>query len=460
MKSTALLPARFHQLLSLTATAALFAAAIRADAASVVNWPQFRGPDAAGLSDEPLPVTWNTETGENVRWQTPIPGLGHASPIIWGDHIFIATVVKPGAKADLKVGLYGDIGSYSEKEPHQWRLLCLDKNDGKILWDNLVVEAVPRIQRHTKATHCNSTPATDGKRIVELFGSEGLYCFDMKGKELWHQDLGSLDAGYYVMKDTHWGFASSPVLHDGKIILQCDVANQQYLAVLDASDGKEIWRTPRKDVPSWSTPLVATINGHTEIIVGGWKHIGAYDFKDGHEIWWLAGGGDIPVASPIRAGDFAILTSAHGMQGRPMRAIRLDAEGDINPPDLGSTNAAIAWAHARKGVYLQTPIAVGDLVFGNGDGVVTCFDAKTGKINYEERIGGGGQGFTASPVAANGKIYYAGEKGEVFVMPATREFSVLATNSLGGICLASPAISEKTIYFRTTEKLVAIGFKK
>ncbi len=459
MKSIVFFPARFHQLLSLAATAALLASANRADAASVVNWPQFRGPDAAGVSDAALPVTWNMETGENVLWETPIPGLGHASPIIWGDHIFIATAVKPGGKSDLKVGLYGDIRSYSEKEPHQWRLLCLDKNSGKILWDNLVVESIPRIQRHTKSTHCNSTPATDGKRIVELFGSQGLYCFDMKGKELWNKDLGSLDAGYYVMKDTHWGFASSPVLHDGKIILQCDVAAEQYLAVLDAKDGKEIWRTPRKDVPTWSTPLVVDTKHGTEIIVSGWKHIGAYDFKDGHEVWWMADGGDIPVASPIRAGDLAVLTSAHG-KANPIRAVRLDAEGDVKPPDLDTTNAAVVWTHPHNGDYLQTPIAVGGLVYANRDGVVTCLDAKTGQIYYDERIGGGGQGFTSSPVASNGKIYYAGEKGEVFVMPATKEFNVLATNSIGGICLASPAISEKSIYFRTTEKLVAIGFKK
>lgn len=430
-----------------------------AQAANVVNWPQFRGPDADGLSDADLPVSWNIETGENIRWQTPIPGLGHACPIIWGDHIFVATAVKPGAKAELKVGLYGEIGSYSEKEPHQWRLLCLDKNSGKILWDKLAVESVPRVQRHTKATHCNSTPATDGKHIVELFGSQGLFCFDMDGKELWHKDLGPMDAGYYVMTNTHWGFASSPVLHDGKIIIQCDVYNEQYLTVLDARDGKEIWRTPRKDVPTWSTPLVATARGRTEIIVSGLKHTGAYDFKDGHEVWWLKDGGDIPVASPIRAGDCVILTSAHG-KARPIRAVRLESEGDINPPDLDSTNNSVVWSHPRNGVYLQTPIAVGDLVFANQDGIVTCFDAKTGKIHYSERIGGGGQGFTASPVAANGKLYYPGEKGEVFVLPATKDFNVLATNSIGGICLASPAISEKTIYFRTTENLIAIAAKK
>src|SRR3954470_974340 len=140
--------------------------------ATGANWPQFRGPQASGISDEPAPVTWNVEKGENIRWQTPIPGLGHACPIIWQDHVYVATTVNPGKKARLKVGLYGDVDSYSEKESHQWRLLCLEKGTGKVLWDKLELETVPSLKRHTKASHCNSTPATDGKHIIALFGSE------------------------------------------------------------------------------------------------------------------------------------------------------------------------------------------------------------------------------------------------------------------------------------------------
>src|SRR5436190_14615168 len=145
------------------------------------NWPQYRGPQASGVAtNKAAPTTWNVETGENVRWQTPIAGLAHSSPIIWGDRVYVATAVKPG-RADLKVGLYGDIASVMEKEPHQWRLLALDKATGKVLWDTLAIEAIPRVQRHTKSSHCNSTPATDGRRIVAIMGSEGLFCFDMDG---------------------------------------------------------------------------------------------------------------------------------------------------------------------------------------------------------------------------------------------------------------------------------------
>jgi len=423
------------------------------------NWPQFRGPQASGVGETAVPTTWNVESGENLRWQTPIPGLAHASPIVWGDHVFLATAVKPGAKPELKIGLYGDGASYTEKEPHQWRLFCLDKASGRILWDQLGHQSAPRLERHTKATHCNSTPATDGKRIVALFGSEGLFCFDMQGQKLWHKDLGKLHAAPFDMPSLQWGFASSPILHDGKVIVQVDTISEQFLAVFDGTDGRELWRQPRKELSSWCTPIVAETPGRTQIVVNGWKEIGGYDFKTGQALWWLREGGDVPVASPILNRDRVILTSGHGKY-RPMRSVRLDAAGDITPSDISLTNQAVMWCHPRKGNYLQTPIVVGDLLWGcSNDGIVTCFDAQSGRINYEERIGGGGQGFTASPVAAAGKLFFTGEQGDVFVIAASEKFTIVATNKIGGICLATPAISGGTLFFRTTEKLLALGPK-
>ena len=424
------------------------------------NWPQFRGPQASGVGETAVPTTWNVENGENIRWQTPTPGLAHASPIVWENKLYLATVVRQGAKPELKIGLYGDGESYKEKESHQWRLLCFDKANGKILWDKLGHEAVPRLERHTKATHCNSTPATDGKCIVAMFGSEGLFCFDMNGDKLWSKDLGKLHAAPQDMPSLQWGFASSPVLYDDKVIVQVDTITEQFLAVLEAADGRELWRRPRKDNSSWCTPIVAKAAGRTQIVANGWKEIGGYEFKTGEPLWWLSEGGDVPVASPIVAGDRAILTSAHGKY-RPMRAVRLDATGDIKPADISMTNSAIVWCHPRKGNYLQTPIAVGDLLWGCGsDGIVTCFDLRTGKINYEERIGGGGQAFTSSPVSGGDKLYFTGEQGDVFVLTAANKFNVVATNKLGGICLATPAISDGTLFYRTTEKLIAIGTGK
>lgn len=422
------------------------------------DWPQYRGPNASGQTDGPAtPTTWNVATGENIRWRTPIPGLAHASPIVWGDRVFIATAVKPG-ESELKVGLYGSIGSVQESEPNQWRLLALDLATGKVLWNTPALEAVPRVKRHPKATHCNSTPATDGSAIVALFGSEGLFCFDMDGKLRWRKDLGPMDSGYFQSKSAQWGFASSPVIHDGKVVVQCDVQDGSFLALFDLADGRELWRASRKDVPTWSTPTVVTHGGRTQIIVNGWHHSGGYDFATGKELWKLDGGGDIPVPTPVTGHGFVYLTSAHG-KFRPMRAVRLDATGDITPPEVGATNAAITWAHARQGNYMQTPILVGDRLYGCSDaGIVTCFAARTGDIKFSERLKAG-DGYTASPVASGGHLYFTSEQGKVYVVPVGDTLSITATNDLGETCLATPALADGALLFRTRGQVVCVGKK-
>lgn len=429
-----------------------------AASAMAEHWPQYRGPGASGLdSSTALPTTWNLERGENHRWSTPIPGLAHAAPIVWGDRVYIATAVQ-AEQAELKVGLYGDIGSAKESGPVTWRLLSLEKATGRVAWDIAAHTAVPRVARHTKATHCNSTPATDGKRIVAIFGSEGLFCFDAKdGRALWHRDLGPMDSGYFQVKTAQWGFASSPVIHDGKVVVQCDVQENSFLAVFDLETGRELWRTPRSDVPTWGTPTVVTDAGRTQIAVNGWHHSGGYDFATGRELWRYDGGGDIPVPTPITAHGLIYFTSAHGRM-RPMRAIRTDAAGDLTPDDSGALKPGVAWNHDRKGNYMQTPIVVGDLLFGCADvGLLTCFDAKTGEIRYAERVSKTSEGYTASPVSDGRHLYIVSELGNVFVVPAKDTFSVVATNALGETCLATPAISDGTLFFRTRGKLIAVA---
>ena len=420
------------------------------------NWPQFRGPNAGGTSDMAAPVAWNVERRENIRWKTPIPGLAHASPIIWENRVYVTTAVKPGAKPELKVGLYGNIGSFTENEPHQWRVLSIDKGSGKVLWDKLGHEAVPRVKRHTKASHCNSTPTTDGKHIVAVFGSEGLFGFNMAGERLWHVDLGKMDSAFFESPTAEWGFASSPVLHAARVVVQCDVLSEQFLAVFDAESGRQLWRVPRKDVPTWSTPTLSTA-GRSQIVVNGWKHIAGYDFDTGRELWRLAGGGDIPVPTPVVAHGMVYLTSAHG-KFRPIRAVRLDAKGDITPPEIGDTNQAIAWSHPRLGSYMQTPIIIGSLLLScDWNGVLTCLDARSGALHFSERLSGGRQGFSASPVGAGGKVYFTAESGDVFVVAPETKLTVIATNQLGDVCLSTPAMSDGTLFFRTREHLMAIG---
>lgn len=440
----------------------LFAAVliVLARPAAAIDWPQYRGQHASGLDDSTvLPTKWNIETGENVRWATPIPGLAHSSPIVSGDRVYVATAVGRG-KPNLKVGLYGDIDSAQDNEPHEWRLFALEKSTGKILWNVLGHAGVPKVARHTKSTHCSSTPATDGKHIVAIFGSEGLFCFDAAGKLLWKKDLGPMDSGYYVSPSAQWGFASSPVIHDGKVIVQCDVQKGSFLAAFDITDGRQIWRTARSDVPTWGTPTVVTAAGRTQIAVNGWHHSGGYEFATGKELWKYDGGGDIPVPTPITKDGLIYLTSAHGRE-RPMRAIRADATGDLTPDNSGALKAGVAWNQERRGNYMQTPIVVGGLLFGCADtGLVTCFDAKTGEVRYSERLSTSSEGYTASPVSDGRNLYITSELGNVFVVPATEKFSVVAKNSLGETCLSTPAISEGTMFFRTRDKLIAVGLQK
>ncbi len=426
--------------------------------ANAADWPQFRGPEACGIdAGKALPTEWKIETGRNVRWQTPLPGLGHAAPIVAGNRIYVATAVGPG-NPQLKVGLYGDIGSVEENSVQQWRLLALERSTGKVLWNIVGHQARPRVKRHPKATHCNSTPATDGNLIVAIFGSEGLFCFDKDGKPRWKKELGPMDSGFFAVPSAQWGFGSSPIIHDGKVIVLCDVQTNSFLAAFDLPTGRELWRTPRGDAPTWGCPTVVETGSRKQIVVNGWHHSGGYNFTDGKELWRLDGGGDIPVPTPIFANELIYLTSAHGSL-RPLRAIRPEATGDITPPDPAGTNAAIAWAHPRQGNYMQTPIAVSNWVFGCSDaGVITCFDAKSGKIFYSERLGIA-QGYTASPVSDGQHLYFAGETGKVLVVPVADQFSIAATNNLGDICLATPAISDGTLLFRTRTKLIAIGAK-
>jgi outer membrane protein assembly factor BamB len=420
------------------------------------TWPQFRGPRAAGVdATQPLPVTWDVATGRNVRWQTPIPGLGHAAPIATADRVYVATAVRPGT-AELKVGLYGDIEPANDQESHQWRLLALDAARGRVIWDVVGHEGIPRVKRHPKASHCNSTPATDGSRVVALFGSEGLFCFDRDGKPLWKRDLGPMDSGFFAVRSAQWGFASSPVIHQGRVVVLCDVQTNSFLAAFDLADGRELWRTPRRDVPTWGTPTIVEAPGPIQIVVNGWHHTGGYDFETGRERWRLDGGGDIPVPTPILAQGLIIQTSAHG-RFRPLRAIRPDATGDITPTDPGTTNAAIVWAHARQGNYMQTPITVGDLIWSASDnGVLTCVEARTGVIRYSERLPSG-QGYTASPVSDGRHLYFPSETGNVYVVPAQPRFAIAATNTLGGTCLATPAIAGGALLFRTRTHVVAIS---
>jgi outer membrane protein assembly factor BamB len=424
-----------------------------------VNWPSFRGEYAKGFIDSyPTPVSWEVETSKNIKWKIPVPGLAHSSPVIWEDRIYVTTAIGERADPELKVGLYGSIQPAEDDSIHEWKVYCFDKKTGKMVWEKTAHKGVPEVKRHPKATHANSTPATDGKYVVAFFGSEGLYCYDMDGKLIWEKDFGILDSAFFAVPDAQWGFASSPIIHDGVVVVQCDAMNTAFLAALDIETGEEIWRTEREDYPTWSTPTVHEGEKRTQIIVNGFKHIGGYDFKTGKELWKIAGGGDIPVPTPVVAHDMVFINSAHGRLS-PVYAIKLDAVGDISLTEENTSNESIAWSVRRGGAYMQTPLIYGDYLYNlQSNGLLTCFNALTGEQIYREQLGKM-TGFSASGVAADGKLYFSSEDGDVFVVKAGPELEIISTNAMKDICMATPAISEGALYFRTHHYLIAVSDK-
>lgn len=438
--------------IALVAILAVSGAILSAD-----DWPSFRGPGARGVAEgKAAPLSWDVPAGKGVKWRIPVPGLAHSSPIVWGNQVCLATAVSSAASADLKVGLYGNIESANDQSEHRWMVLCYDKQTGKRLWERVAHAGVPKVKRHTKSTHASSTLATDGRFIVAFFGSEGLYAFDMNGKPIWKKDFGVLDSGFFMAPEAQWAFASSPIIHDGRVIIQVDVQKDSFVAALDLATGNELWRTPRQDVPTWSTPAVYAGEGRAQVIVNGWKHIGGYDLDTGKEIWRMEGGGDIPVPTPITSHGLIFITNSHGGRS-PVYAVKPTAQGTITLKDAETANAHIAWSAARDGAYMQTPLVYGDALYVCKDnGVLSVFDVRTGQRHFQTRLADGRTGFSASPVASNGRLYFTSEEGDVYVIKAGTSFEQLAVNPLGEVAMATPAISDGVMFFRTRNHLVAV----
>jgi outer membrane protein assembly factor BamB len=403
------------------------------------------------------PTTWDAEKGINILWRTPVPGLGHSSPVVTGERIFITSAVSSDPEPYLRVGLYGESPDNPEEYIHHFRIYCLDRKTGKVIWERTAHSGIPKVKRHIKSSHASSTAATDGKHVVVNFGSEGLYCYTVDGKKLWQVDLGFLDSGAFNAPEIQWGYGSSPVIHKDKVVVLCDVNNQSFIAAFDVKTGKELWRTLREEVPTWGTPTVHQVGEREQIAVNGWKHIGGYDLATGEEIWRLEGGGDVPVPTPFLAHGLIFISNAHGRM-RPIYAIRETARGDISLAEGETANQHIAWSLPRRGSYQPTPIVYGDYLYiGSDNGVLTCYEAKTGKQVYRERIAGVRSAYTASAVAADGKLYFTTEFGDIHVIKAGPEYLHLASNKMGEICMATPAIAKGMLLVRTSKHLFAIA---
>ena len=423
------------------------------------QWPAYRGYMSSGvLENTNLPENFDFEKNENIRWKISIPGMGISSPVIWGDRLFITSAISTEDKAGFKPGLYGDVRPVSDSSVHEWKVYCIDKNNGKILWEKTSCKGVPKIKRHPKSTHANTSVATDGQYVVAFFGSEGLYCYDINGNLQWQKNFGILRSAFFTMEDAEWEFASSPIIHNGVLIIQCDVLENSFVAAYDVKTGKELWKALRDEYPGWCTPNIYTDEGNTRVVVNGYKHRGAYDFKTGKEVWRMSGGGDIQIPTPIIGDRLIYFNSAHGPSS-PIIAVRTGASGDITLKEGETSNAGVQWSIPRGGSYLQTLLLYRNRLYNlSWNGTIDCLDPLTGKEIYKAKLGKS-RSFIASPVASDGRIYIVDEEGIVYILKDGDTFQLLAEIPIQDICMTAPALTDGMIFFRTQRNLIAVAKK-
>jgi outer membrane protein assembly factor BamB len=381
-----------------------------------------------------------------------------SSPIVWGDRVFVSTAVSSDASSGIRTGLYGDVEPAKDVSKHTWKVVALDKRSGKILWERVAHEGIPRTKRHPKSSQASATPVTDGRRVVVSFGSEGLFAYDLDGKPLWKRDLGLLNAGWFYDPDYEWGIGSSPIIWKNLVIVQCDIQKNSFIAAFDVATGQPVWRTMREEIPSWSTPAIFEHDGRTELVTQATTFTRGYDPATGKELWRLSGNSEITIPTPIVGPGFVIVTNAYrGIQ--PIYAIKPGASGDITPKSGQTEGPFISWSTNRGGPYIPTPVIYrGHLYVVQVNGVLAAYDVRTGQRVYQERVGAGGS-FSASPVAADGKLYLSSEDGDVFVVKAGPAFELLASNRVGQVVMATPAISDGTLFIRGLKDVIAIKQK-
>jgi outer membrane protein assembly factor BamB len=448
-------------------------------AAGPAAWPQFRGPNGAGVADDAtLPVTWSAT--EHVAWTADLPGRGWSSPIVWGDRVFVTSAVNTNAFKAPGKGIFGndyaaelekqglseaeivkklvdrDIELASESGTISYVVAAIDAKTGKALWQREAHRGPPPGGRHRKNTYASETPATDGERIYASFGGNvGVFCYALDGTKLWSRTW--KPQPIYL----DFGTASSPVVHGGRVYQLHDNDGESFLAALDAKTGKEIWTVTRTDLDArlasgWATPLIWAHAQRTEIVTIGRGFAISYDL-DGKELWRMKGFRQ-STPSPVVAGGLLYIGSgSQGEANRPLLAVRPGATGDISLEEGETSSASVAWFLPRFTGYTPSPLAYRGRIYAvNDNGVLQVADAATGAEVYKARIGGGGHTFSSSPIASAGRVYVASEDGDVFVLGAGDRYDELAHNRLGEMVLASPAAAGDRLYVRTLTKLYCL----
>ena len=433
--------------------ALLLVGVLCAPAAAQERWPQFRGPDARGVSEAAgLPTRWSAT--ENVAWVADLPGLGWSSPVVWDDTVYVTTVVTAGPVEEPLGGLYRGRETWAPSTAeHRWIVYALDVGTGAVRWEREVHRGAPSGGYHMKNSLATETPVTDGDSLFVYFGNLGVFCLDTAdGRLRWSRDVAP------AATRLGWGTAASPVLHDGRLYIVNDNDGQSYLLALSAETGNEIWRIGRDEGTNWATPFIWENEQRTEIVTNGTDRARSYDL-DGNLLWELAGMSSITVATPFAEFGLLYIGSGYlGDQNRPVFAVRPGASGDISLRGSETENEFIAWSQPQAAPYNPSQILYGDVLYTLLDrGFFTAHDARTGEEVYSRQRIAVGAAFTASPWAYDDKIFALSEDGDAYVIRAARTFEVIGRNPLDEFTMATPAIAQGSLFIRTRSKLYRIA---
>lgn len=404
-------------------------------------WPQWRGPHATGVSTHATPpVEWSETT--NIRWKIEVPGRGSASPVVWGDRLYLLTAV-PTDGGDP----HAPRGGISPRAPHRYLVLAINRAGGSIAWQRVANEETPHEASHNQfGTWASSSAVTDGQHVIAYFESRGLYVYDMAGTLVWQKDLGD------KRMRNEFGEGTTPALHGNTLVIVWDHQGQSFIVALDKRDGRELWRVNRDEIDSWATPLIVEQGGRAQVIANGMSKVRGYDLATGALLWEAPGTTMNPIPSPV-FGDGLVFVTA-GFRGNNLKAIRLaDAKGDLT-----GTNA-IAWSVDRDTPYVPSPLLYDGILYilKSNNGLLSAFDAPTGAPFYQVQRLEGAPNVFSSPVGAAGRVYIPSQDGTTMVLKHGKTFEALATNALNDRFDASMALVDDTIYLRGYRNLYAIG---
>ncbi len=419
------------------------------------DWPQFRGPNMNGVATEKLPAEWSAE--KNLAWTAAVPGVAWSCPIVVGEKVFLTSAVAPNQPKPLS--RFGG-GRVAPDVVYQYQVICLDRATGKKLWEQTAVEGKPRMPTHASNTFASETPVADAERVYAYFGNTGLFCYDLAGKQLWKHDLGA----FPMMNG--WGTSSSPVLHDGKVFIQCDNEQESFIVAYDAKTGKEVWRQSRKEKSSWSTPYLWTTKSRTDVVAIGAERVIGYHPADGKIVWELTiGGGGQCSASPVADGEQLYVGTGMG-RGRSgagnagtLYAVKAGATGDITPKAGEMSSTSVAWMVPKVWPAAASPLAYQGNVYllDRNGGFLSCFDAATGKARYTKERIPNAKAFWASPWGDDGKIYCLDEDGQTHVVKAGTAFEVVRVNTLPKeLYWSTPASADGAIFIRGVDHLYCV----